>query len=196
VEPYPTIRLPERGASASDGFDELLSARRSIREFSARPLTEDEIGRLLWAAQGVTSSAGGRTTPSAGGLYPLELYVATADGVFRYLAADHRLEVQSEGDVRGLLYQAGLEQTAIRDAPAVFVVTGVVERTESRYGDRAERYVILEAGHAAQNMLLQAVALELGAVPIGAFDDDRVTSILGLVQGEVPLYLIPVGDPA
>jgi SagB-type dehydrogenase family enzyme len=187
--------LPELGASAWDGFDELLSARRSIREFSERPLTEDEIARLLWAAQGVTSSLGGRTAPSAGGLYPLELYVATADGLFRYLSDGHQLEMRSGIDVRSRLFEAGLEQPAIRDAPAVFVFSGVVARTESRYGDRAERYVILEAGHAAQNLLLEAVALELGAVPIGAFDDAAVRSLLGAPPGELPLYLIPVGHP-
>ena len=191
-----TIELPGVVQRGSRSLGEVLSQRRSVREFSDRALSDDEISSLLWATQGETSLVGGRTSPSAGGLYPLELYLATADGLFRYLPSGHRLEVRSGADVRNRLYEAGLEQTAIRDAPGVFVLTGVVERTESRYGSRAERYVILEAGHAAQNLLLEAVALDLGAVPIGAFDDSEVRSILGVGSGELPLYLIPVGHPA
>jgi SagB-type dehydrogenase family enzyme len=144
----------------------------------------------------VTAASGGRTAPSAGGLYPLEIYVVTAQGAHHYVPDGHYLETQNDADLRGELMGAGLDQSAIGDAAAVFVIAGVVSRTEAKYGDRAERYVILEAGHAAQNLLLEAVALGLGAVPIGAFRDDEVAETLALPDGGQPLYLIPVGRPA
>ena len=189
------VELSPAEIGPSMDLNDALGRRRSIRNFAGRSLTADEIGALLWAAQGVTSEMGGRTAPSAGGLYPLELYVATAEALSRYRAEDHALEVRFDSDLRQQLYEAGLEQDAIRDAPAVFIVTAVPARTETKYGGRAERYVLLEAGHAAQNLLLEAVALELGAVPIGAFDDDDVARILDLDEGEIALYLIPIGAP-
>lgn len=200
TEPAPsdggdTVSLPEP-VPGDTTLDEAIADRRSIREYTDEPLDLDAIGTLLWAAQGRTEEDGaGRAAPSAGGLYPLEVYVATAGGVVRYLPEGHRAIRLTDVDVREELYRAGLEQDAIRDAPAVFVITAVPSRTEARYRDRAERYVLLEAGHAAQNLLLEVTALELGAVPIGAFDDSEITEILGLPEGEVPLYLIPVGHP-
>jgi SagB-type dehydrogenase family enzyme len=177
-------------------FDRLLAARRSVRAFTPADLTQDQIGRLLWAAQGVTAEWGGRTAPSAGALYPLEVFVVTSDGVDHYLPEDHRSERTTEADVREELAGAALDQEALHSAPAVFVIAAEYARTEARYGDRAERYAHLEAGHAAQNLLLRAVALGLGAVPIGAFDDAAVQEVLGLPPQWVPLYLIPVGVPA
>ena len=155
----------------------------------------EEIAQLFWAAQGVTRSWGGRTAPSAGALYPLEVYAATATGVYHYLPDSHRAEASLAEDVRMALWAAGFRQDCLRQAPAIFVITAVPDRTESKYGQQAERYVQLEAGHAAQNLLLQAAALGLGAVPIGAFDDESVASALQLPVGEAPLYLIPVGKP-
>jgi SagB-type dehydrogenase family enzyme len=177
-------------------LEEALAQRRSVREFEATALTETEIAQLSWAAQGRTSAEGLRTAPSAGALYPLELYVALPAGLYRYDSGDHHLEVRSDVDLRGELQRAGLGQGAIGEAPAVFVITGVHERTAIKYGQRrAPRYVHMEAGHAAQNLLLQAVALGLGAVSIGAFYDDSVREVLSLPAGETPLYLIPVGHP-
>jgi SagB-type dehydrogenase family enzyme len=177
-------------------LEEALASRRSVREYGESPLSVPELSQLLWAAQGLTAASGGRTVPSAGGLYPLEIYVVTAQGAHHYVPDGHYLEVLTGADLRTELMSAGLEQSAIGDAPAVFVIAGVVSRTEAKYGDRAERYVILEAGHAAQNLLLEAVALGLGAVPIGAFRDDEVAETLALPDGGQPLYLIPVGRPA
>jgi SagB-type dehydrogenase family enzyme len=174
-----------------------LAQRRSVREFEARPLTAAELGQLSWAAQGVTDERGYRTAPSAGALYPLELYVATADGLFRYEPGQHALVAADEADARPALYQAALRQDPVARAPAVFVIVAVYERTAVKYGsERTPRYVHLEAGHAAQNLLLQAVALGLGAVPIGAFDDAGVQRAMGLPAEEQPLYLIPVGPVA
>ncbi|HET6954800.1 MAG TPA: SagB/ThcOx family dehydrogenase [Acidimicrobiales bacterium] len=171
-----------------------LSHRRSVREFAARPLTDAEIGQLLWAAQGVTADWGGRTAPSAGALYPLEVHGVTSRRALHYVPEDHRAEVTTERDLRPALMAAALDQESIGQAPFVIAVVAVPSRT-ARYGDRARRYVDLEAGHAAQNVLLQAVAMNLVAVPIGAFDDDAVARVLALPDGHEPRYLLPVGHP-
>lgn len=191
-----SLALPSPRTRGSWSLEETLVRRRSIREFSPDGLTAGELGQLLWAAQGVTDAEGRRTAPSAGALYPLELYAVTPDGVFHYLPVDHTLVVVRRGDVRPQLRRAALDQDVVEEAPAVIVVTGVIGRTSAKYGaERATRYVHLEAGHAAQNLLLEAVALGLGAVPIGAFDDGQVRSVLGLSADETPLYLLPVGHP-
>jgi SagB-type dehydrogenase family enzyme len=191
------VALPSPRHDGSFSLESALRSRRSVRAFAATPLTLDEIGQLLWAAQGVTDAAGHRTAPSAGALYPLELDIVTAAGVARYVPEGHELVLRGADDVRIGLRAAALDQAAISEAPLVIVVSGVVARTAERYGpERAERYVALEAGHAAQNVLLQATALGLGTVPIGAFDDAAVRDVLGLADGEAPLYLIPIGWPA
>jgi SagB-type dehydrogenase family enzyme len=177
-------------------LEEILYKRRSVREFTEEQLTLEELGQLLWAAQGMTHPAGYRTAPSAGALYPLEVYVIQQEGVYHYDPQGHRLSIHMQGDVRPELHAAALRQEPVLKAPAVFVITAVYERTEKKYGEeRGPLYVHLEAGHAAQNLLLQAVALELGAVPIGAFHDDQVKEVLSLPADQQPLYLIPVGHP-
>ncbi len=190
------IPLPTPALSGPMPLEEALARRRSVREFDTIPLTRAELGQLLWAAQGITDERGFRTAPSAGALYPLEIYAVTADGVFHYEPQGHRLSQVSAGDARQALQQAALDQTAVGRAPAVFVIAAVYERTARKYGaERSPRYVHLEAGHAAQNLLLEAVALGLGAVPIGAFDDREVQQVLGLPADHEPLYLIPTGHP-
>jgi SagB-type dehydrogenase family enzyme len=171
--------------------------RRSVRAFVDTPLTYQELGQLLWAAQGITDGRGFRTAPSAGALYPLEVYVATAEGILHYAPKGHGLQVVSRIDARDALYRAGLSQDAIRSAPSTIIIAAVYDRTAKKYGtERSPRYVHLEAGHAAQNLLLEAVAMGLGAVPIGAFDDRGVQDAIGLRADHEPLYLIPVGHPA
>jgi SagB-type dehydrogenase family enzyme len=185
-----TLPSPSMGAQT---LTAALAARRSVREYGPGRLTVEEVGQLLWAAQGVTSPEGFRTAPSAGALYPLTLYVVDASGLRRFAAADHSLQLLSPVDLRAALSVAALAQEPVAKAPSVFVVTGTPSRTAGKYGTRAERYVFLEAGHAAQNLLLQATALGLGGVSIGAFDDTAVADLLGLADGEHPIYLIPVG---
>jgi SagB-type dehydrogenase family enzyme len=182
--------------SSSVALEEALSSRRSVRDYGNQPLTSAELGQLLWAAQGITNERGFRTAPSAGALYPLEVYLVTAEAVFHYEPESHQLSPVMQGDARPALSQAALRQQPVQRAPAVFVLTAVYARTAQKYGqERSPRYVYLEAGHAAQNILLQATALELGAVPIGAFHDDEVQKALGLPEDHQPLYLIPVGHP-
>ena len=190
----PPQTLPAPRASGSMSVEEALTRRRSVRAFALAPLAETDLATLLWAAQGQTDHAsGGRTAPSAGALYPLEVYVATADGLFHYAPAAHALERIGDSDLRPALAHAALDQEAPLRAPAVIVIVGHAARTRTRYGDRAERYVAMEAGHAAQNVLLEATALGLGAVPIGAVDERLAREALGLGDDATPLYLVPVG---
>ena len=191
-----TIQLPRPARSGVVSLEEALSQRRSVREFSPGQLTERQLSQLLWAVQGTTSPEGYRTAPSAGALYPLEIYVVLPAGFYHYDPARHRLDRISREDLRPALCRAALEQQAIREAEAVCVVAAVYERTSQKYGAaRSPRYVHLEAGHAAQNLLLEAVALGLGAVPMGAFHDAEVQKALSLPRNHEPLYLIPAGKP-
>ena len=191
------IDLPGPTLKGSVALEETLARRRSVRSFTAEPLTMQELGQLVWAAQGITlPSRGFRTAPSAGALYPIELYIVTADGLYHYVPQGHKLRVLNEGDLRGDLARAALGQSSIRNAAADFVVTAVYDRTTRKYSDRGNRYVHIEVGHVGQNIHLQAAALGLGSVPIGAFRDDRVKSVLSLPADHEPLYIIPVGRPA
>ncbi len=190
------IALPSVGPAGALRLEDALAARRSVRDFTPQRLTPAEIGRLCWAAQGITGSTGGRTTPSAGALYPLGLHVLTADGVFRYLPELHALERVAIGDRRPALKAAAGGQDAVGDAPAVITITAEPSLVEAKYADRALRYIWLEAGHAAQNVLLEAVALGLGGVPIGAFDDRQVLDALEQPPGILAVYLLLVGHPA
>jgi SagB-type dehydrogenase family enzyme len=185
--------LPSPRLEGEMSLEEAIARRRSVREFGVEPLSWEEISQLLWSAQGITDPRGLRAAPSAGALYPLEVYVAVAEGAYHYLPQKQALKLVTERDLRHDLWEAGLRQDVLRQAPAIFVIAAVYERTEAKYGDRAERYVQMEAGHAAQNLLLQAVALDLGAVSIGAFYDEQVADALGLPADHRPLYLIPVG---
>jgi SagB-type dehydrogenase family enzyme len=193
------IKLPEPQYDSDVSLEQSLLERRSVRDYSGQPLTLQEISQLMWAAQGLTDPRGFRTAPSAGGLYPLELYIVVGDvedllpGVYRYQPDGHQLVKTADGDKRAELAQAALEQEWVEEGAVDFVFTAVYERTTGKYGQRGIRYVHMEAGHAAQNLCLQATALGLGAVTIGAFYDDQISRLLNLPADEQPLYVIPVG---
>ena len=193
------IKLPEPSYTGSTSVEVALSQRRSIRDYSGENLTLDEVSQLLWAAQGITAPWGGRTAPSAGALYPLELYLVVGDvegidkGVYKYSREEHELEKVKEGDIRAELAEAAVGQECVRDAAIDIVFTAVYERTTRKYGERGIRYVHMEAGHAAQNVYLQAVSLDLGTVVIGAFIDDRVKELVNAGEQEKTLYIMPVG---
>lgn len=190
-------QLPPRDLVGRITLEKTIAQRRSVRDFADKALAIEQIGQLCWAGQGITDKASGfRASPSAGALYPIELYIVTAEAVDRYRPKDHSLERQFTGDVRPALHRAGLGQEPIGDAPVCVVITAVVERTARKYGERAERYCFLEAGHVAQNILLQATALDLGGVPIGAFDEEQVGQVLRLPKGQRVLYLLPIGHPS
>jgi SagB-type dehydrogenase family enzyme len=197
-----TIVLPSPRTEGPASLEETIKGRRSMREFSSEPLSLEEVGQLLWAAQGITSSKGARAAPSAGGTYPLEIYLAAGNvtglepGIYHYRPVGHELATVMAGDVRARLARASLDQASVGDAPVDVVISAVYARTTDRYGDRGTRYVHLEAGHAAQNLCLQATALGLGAVTVGAFSDEQVKEVLRLADEEEPLYVIPIGRPS
>jgi SagB-type dehydrogenase family enzyme len=194
------IKLPEPAYDSETSIEEALLGRRSVRDYSGKAMTLAQLGQLLWAAQGITGSAGKRTAPSAGALYPLEVYAVTGNvegigpGVYKYRPENHELVEVLEGDTRKALSQAALNQTYVAQGAVDIVITAVYKRTTAKYGDRGIMYVHMEAGHAAENICLEAVALKLGTVPIGAFEDDKVQRVINCPEDEVPLYILPVGN--
>ncbi len=192
-----TVRLPGPRSSGGLPLVEALARRRSIREFAEKRLSLDQLAQLCWAALGITDKTRElRTAPSAGAVYPMRLFVADADGVYEYLAEDHSLQHYLHGDRRPALQAAALDQRCVGAAPACFVIAFDDALMQVEYGSRATRYCLLEAGHIAQNILLQAVALGLGGVPVGAFDDDRIRRLLSPSRELHPAYLVPMGYPA
>jgi len=193
------IKLPEPRYQSDVSVEEALLNRRSVREYSGEPLTMAEVSQLLWAAQGITDPRGFRTAPSAGALYPLEVYVAAgnveglAPGVYKYSPQGHKLLKVAAGDRRSELASAALGQEWVEEGAIDMVFTAVYERTTQKYGDRGIRYVHMEAGHAAENVYLQAEALGLGMVVVGAFHGDQVKDVISAPAEEQPLYVIPVG---
>lgn len=192
------IKLPQAKQTGKMSLEEALAKRRSIRKFKPDKLTQEQIAQLLWAANGVNRPGQHccRTVPSAGALYPMEVYGVTPEGIYHYVSDTHSLKLVKVGDHRGPLAQAALGQRWVKQAPFNVVITGNYNKCNRKYGKRATRYVHIEAGHIGQNVLLEAVALGLGTVPVGAFIDDAVKKLLNLPDVEIPLYIIPVGYPA
>lgn len=197
-----TITLPAPDLRGELSTEEALEQRRSVRSYLDEPLEIEWIGQLLWAAQGITDEARGfRTAPSAGATYPLEIYLAAGKvnglqaGFYRYVPDDHSLVMVIETDIRDELAGAALGQSPVREAPASIIIAADYDRTAQRYRDRAVRYVHMEAGHAGQNICLQAISCGLGTVIIGAFHDDQVKAVLDLPGNLDPLTIIPVGKP-
>ena len=188
-----TIKLPKPQLKSDVSVEEAIAGRRSARSYSDREMTPAEIGQILWACQGITDPRGFRAAPSAGALYPLEIYLVKGDGVYRYLPDAHQLKRLSKENIKGNLARAAWGQSFIEEAPVNIIICAVYERVTSRYGKRGIRYTDIEAGHAAENVHLQAVSLGLASVPVGAFDDNAVSKILNLSGREKPIYIIPVG---
>jgi SagB-type dehydrogenase family enzyme len=199
--PAGVIKLPEPRQDSKISVESALRRRRSVREFQKESLTLAEISQLLWAAQGIGDPEGKRTAPSAGARYPLEVLLVVGGqdelpaGVYRYRPRGHDLIPAVQSDQRAKLAAAALEQDWLTDAPVTIAIAAVYERTARKYKQRAERYVHMEVGHAAQNVHLQAVALNLGTVVVGEFDDAEVKRVLTLAANEEPLCLMPVGKP-
>lgn len=194
------LELPPYERSGDLSVEAALQQRRSNREFKPGQLLLTDISQILWSAQGMTHPNGYRTAPSAGALYPLEIYLVAGDvenlpaGVYRYEPKAHELALMQGGDQRGKLTSAALNQAWIRNASAVLVIAGVYQRTTGKYGQRGRRYLHIEVGHAAQNVYLQAAARDLATVFVGAFDDAEVQQILSLPLNHAPLGLMPIGQ--
>lgn len=195
------IALPDVRGLRGLSLEEAIERRRSRRAFSGAPLDLTELARLLFAAQGITQVEGGlRAAPSAGALYPVEVYAVVhivdglEPGIYHYLVEEHALETRQNGDFRSALAEAGLGQGHLSQANVAFVLSSVPERTRWKYRERTERYVLLEVGHIGQNLCLAATSMGLGACPVGAFWDDQLNRLLGLdgVQ-ETAQYIIAVG---
>jgi SagB-type dehydrogenase family enzyme len=193
------VRLPEPVFDSAVSVEKALADRRSVRNYTALPLTLTELSQILWSAQGLSGPRGLRTAPSAGALYPLEIYIAAGNvtdlssGNYKYGCEGHILLRTAQEDKRRELFNAALRQGSIKRAPVVLIMCAVYERMTARYGRRGIRYSDMEAGHASQNVYLQAASLGLATLAIGAFDDYRVKKILNLAQDETPLYLMPIG---
>jgi SagB-type dehydrogenase family enzyme len=185
-----TIQLPQPSKSGGMALTDALAHRRSTRTFTAKPMTQAEISQLLWAAQGITDDKGHRTAPSASGQYYLHVYLASPDGFFEYVPSGHQLKKLGAQDLRAKL--SG--QPSVKSAPFVLVITGEYGRAAEKYGpDKGPRVVNLEAGHVAENVLLQATALKLGAVPVGGIEPKDVQQAASLPAQYSPIYLVPVG---
>lgn len=207
---YPGARrvsLGGRDLAFDVPFGNVLRNRRSIRDFVLAPLPLEFLGHILYGSYGIHSYAtvdgewvGRRCVPSAGGLYPLEIYVAAqaveavSDGLWHYDPRAHELELCREGNFHDRLAELTIGQDMIRQANLVFILTAIVGRTMWKYGQRGYRYVWLDAGHVGQNLYLLAAALGLGAVAIGGFFDREVSALMLLAEGEHPIYLFCVGQ--
>jgi SagB-type dehydrogenase family enzyme len=189
--------LPTPRTDGPVSVESAIAQRRSVRRYGPESLTLEEIGQLLWSAQGITGARENRrAAPSAGARHPLFFYVCRSDGIWRYHPEGHTLTLHLERDVREDLGEAAWRQHFIAGAPCVFAVSAIFERSTERYQERGRvRYVPMDLGHAAENLTLQAIALGLVSVSVGAFDDDAVKRVLALPDREEPMYLIPVGHP-
>ncbi len=199
------IMLPKPDIAGKLSVEEAIERRRTVRSFGSKRIERSDFSQLLHAAQGITEEGGfKRAAPSAGALYPLDVYAVLGGegvegldpGVYHYVPAGNRIEVVTRGDKRSQLAKAALRQMWVADPPISFVITAEYARIESKYGERGQRYAMIEAGHVGQNIFLQAEALGLKAGIVGAFQDSQVIKILGAPENYVPFLVMPVGYQA
>lgn len=205
-----TVELPNPRLKGNVSLEETILRRRAVRRYSKKPLLLSQLSQILWSAQGITGTKGFRAAPSAGATYPLEIYVVIGEqcivageakqdfqevqaGIYHYEPNAHSLSLHTSGDLRPYLARAALDEDFIAKAPVDIVICALYHRTSYRYGKRGERYVHMEVGHVGENIHLQAVALGLSTVEVGAFNDEAVTKVLGVNQQFKPLYIMPVG---
>jgi SagB-type dehydrogenase family enzyme len=196
------VKLPYPGYKGMS-VEDAIKKRRSVRNFSPKSLSLSQLSQLLFAAQGITGKMYGqplRSAPSAGALYPFELYLVVnnvqglSQGIYHYVVLNHELELIKPGDFSSQITDAGLEQDMLGEADVTFILSAIFDRTRNKYGERGFRYVYIEAGHISQNIYLQAVSLGMGSVGVGAFLDEKVNQIIGINgHGEAAIYLHAVG---
>jgi SagB-type dehydrogenase family enzyme len=207
------IKLPSPQLKGTISLEETILKRRAVRRYRREPLHLSQLSQILWSAQGITGTRGFRAAPSAGATYPLEIFVFVGKqgiigsepkqapeelqaGIYHYELDSHSLSLHKSTDLRPDLARAALDQEFIIDAPVDIVICALYDRTSHRYGKRAERYVHMEVGHVGENIHLQAVALGLATVEVGAFHDEEVREVLDVDEQIKPLYIMPVGKPA
>ena len=205
------LSLPQLKGEVS--LEETILRRRAVRRYRREPLDLSQLSQILWSAQGITGTRGFRAAPSAGATYPLEIFVFVGKqsiiaskakqtpeelqaGIYHYEPKSHSLSLHTSGDLRPDLARAALDEEFIVQAPVDIVICALYHRTSYRYGSRGERYVHMEVGHVGENIHLQAVALGLATVEVGAFHDEEVRNVLGVDEQIKPLYIMPVGKPA
>ncbi len=192
------IKLSEPHTDGGIPLDKALKERRSIRSFSEDGLNLDMVSQLLWAAQGVTDDNGHRTAPSAMARYPLEVYLLAENvtgmptGVYRYIPADHSLAIIKQDEVSDYYNASAGFNDWVKTAPAIFIVTGALNSN----GQDSSRWVYVEAGAAAENLLLEVVSLDLAATYTAGFNATKIEELLGLPEEEVSIGVIPVGRKA
>ncbi|MGQ9546638.1 MAG: SagB/ThcOx family dehydrogenase [Dehalococcoidia bacterium] len=194
-------KLPPPQLQGDVSLEEAIARRRSVRRYRRDSLSLAELGQILWSAQGITGHRALRAAPSAGATYPLEILVLAGQqcvagldsGIYLYLVNSHSLKLHKSGDFRIDLARAALGQEFIAQAPVAIAICAVYARTCNAYGRRGERYVHIEVGHVAENMHLQATALGLASVEVGAFEDEQVRKVLSVEEQVKPLYIMPVG---
>ena len=197
------IKLPPPKLTGKTSVEEAIVKRRSSRKYKTQHLTLGQLSQILWAAQGITGAGSVRAAPSAGATYPLEIFAVlgnkTVDdlmaGIYHYEVDLHSLICYVSGDLRQELARAALDQAFVAEAPINIVICAIYSRTSYTYGRRSERYVHMEVGHVGENIHLQAVALGLATVEVGAFDDEEVRKVLKLEEQIKPLYIMPLGKP-
>ena len=199
------VRLPAPAESQAPLTTALLS-RRSVRSFADKAITLEQLSRVLQSADGITHGWGGiamRTAPSGGALYPVEIYVAISRveslevGLYHFQPPDSSLELVEAGNFDHRLHAAAFEQGCVGSAPATILLAARFERSTKKYADRGYRYTYMEGGAICQNIYLQATAMQLGTVAVGAFNDDALNKLLGIDgASEAALLIMPVGYPA
>ena len=195
----PPIRLPDPALDSSSSLERCFRMRRSCRDFRNAPMSLKDASQLLWAAQGITGLGGLRTVPSAGALYPIRPYLICgniadlAPGVYRFDPDGHELLPVLAGDYRPKVVKAAGTQMCLEHAAFILLLAANYSRTTREYGARGERLVHIEAGHIGQNVCLEATALGLGVIGIGAFCEPELKEALGLPAREDPVYLIAAG---
>jgi SagB-type dehydrogenase family enzyme len=204
------IKLPVHRSKGNVSLEETILRRRAVRRYRTEPLLLSQLSQILWSAQGITGTGEFRAAPSAGATYPLEIFVFVGDqciiageaaevseefqaGIYHYEPNSHSLSLHTSGDLRSDLARAALDEGFIMKAPVDIVICALYDRTSCRYGKRGERYVHMEVGHVGENIHLQAVALELSTVEVGAFNDEQVMKVLATEEQIKPLYIMPVG---
>ena len=203
-----TYILPAPNTDGTVSVEKALANRRSHRQFTNEALSPAQLSQILWAAYGITESkdspaflrGGFRTAPSAGALYPFEIYAVVGNvneiepGVYKYISQENKIMKMIDEDMREALCAACWGQKMVQEAPVTIFYSAIYSRTTNKYGERGrERYVCMDLGHSAQNIYLQAETMQLGTCAIGAFVDEEVSKVLQLPAEEEPLYLMPVG---